>query len=95
MPGESHGWRSLVDYSPWGCEESDFTSLHFLLEYRLALHDRNTHTHTHTHTYVNIYIYLWGWGRERSERGREMNFVLKEILSSKTREMNFVLKEIC
>ena len=25
LPGESHGWRSLVDYSPWGCKESDTT----------------------------------------------------------------------
>ena len=24
-PGKSHGWRSLVDYSPWGSEESDTT----------------------------------------------------------------------
>ena len=22
---ESHGWRSLVGYSPWGCKESDMT----------------------------------------------------------------------
>ena len=25
LPGEPHGQRSLVDYSPWGCEESDTT----------------------------------------------------------------------
>ena len=25
LPGESHGQRSLVDYSPWGCKESDTT----------------------------------------------------------------------
>ena len=25
MPGESHGWRSLVGYSPWGRKESDTT----------------------------------------------------------------------
>ena len=25
MPGESHGERSLVGYSPWGCKESDVT----------------------------------------------------------------------
>ena len=25
LPGESHGQKSLVDYSPWGCEESDMT----------------------------------------------------------------------
>ena len=37
MPGESHGGRSLVGYSPWGYKESDtteplhFTSLHSLL----------------------------------------------------------------
>ena len=24
-PGESHGWSSLVDYSPWGHKESDMT----------------------------------------------------------------------
>ena len=25
LPGKSHGWRSLVIYSPWGCKESDMT----------------------------------------------------------------------
>ena len=25
LPGESHGWRSLVGYSPWGCKELDMT----------------------------------------------------------------------
>ena len=25
LPGESHGERSLVGYSPWGCKESDIT----------------------------------------------------------------------
>ena len=30
LPGESHGWRSLVGCSPWGQEESDTTErLHF------------------------------------------------------------------
>ena len=30
LPGESHGWRSLVDYSPQGRKESDTTEqLHF------------------------------------------------------------------
>ena len=31
LPGKSHGRRSLIDYSPWGCEESDTTErLHSL-----------------------------------------------------------------
>ena len=25
LPGESHGWRSLGGYSPWGRKESDMT----------------------------------------------------------------------
>ena len=30
VPGKSHGRRSLVGYSPWGCSESDMTErLHF------------------------------------------------------------------
>ena len=32
LPGKSHGERSLVDYSLWGCKESDMTdSLTLLL----------------------------------------------------------------
>ena len=27
LPGESHGQRSLVGYSPWGCTESDMTEV--------------------------------------------------------------------
>ena len=31
LPGNSHGWRSPVGYSPWGRKESDTTEqLHFL-----------------------------------------------------------------
>ena len=30
LPGKSHGRRSLVGYSPWGCKESGMTEqLHF------------------------------------------------------------------
>jgi len=30
LPGKSHGWRSLVGCSPWGCRESDTTDgFHF------------------------------------------------------------------
>ena len=31
LPGKSHGRRSVVGYSPWGCKESDTTDqLHFI-----------------------------------------------------------------
>ena len=40
-----HGQRSLVGYSPWGCEESDMTE-----QLNTARARAHTHTHTHTHT---------------------------------------------
>ena len=27
LAGETHGQRSLVGYSPWGCKESDMTEV--------------------------------------------------------------------
>ena len=37
LPGKSHGWRSLVGYSPWGRKESDTTKwLHFLSFFSLT-----------------------------------------------------------
>ena len=33
LPGESHGQRSLVGYSLWGCKESDTTEQLYLLTY--------------------------------------------------------------
>ena len=40
LPGNSHGWRSLVGYSPWGRKESDTAErLHFhALEKEMATH---------------------------------------------------------
>ena len=42
LPGESHGWRSLVGCSPWGQEELDMPEgLHFhfhALEKEMATH---------------------------------------------------------
>ena len=38
MAGKSHGWRSLVGYSPWGRKESDMTEgLHFTSTLRETL----------------------------------------------------------
>ena len=38
LSGESHGWRSLVGYSPPGCKELDMTEqLHFVYIYQILL----------------------------------------------------------
>ena len=49
LPGESHGQRSLVGYSPWGCKESDTAEVtehpHNLLE------DERLHWIDHKHPF--------------------------------------------
>ena len=36
LPGESHGWRSLVGYSPQGLKESDMTErLHYVCHWAI------------------------------------------------------------
>ena len=47
LPGESHGQRSLADYSPWGHKGSDKTEQLSMCACACA----HTHTHTHTHTH--------------------------------------------
>ena len=44
LPGKSHGQRSLVGYSPWGCKGSDMT------EHVCA------HTHTCAHTRNSLHL---------------------------------------
>ena len=46
LPGESHGQRILVGYSPWSHKENDWSNL------------AHTHTHTHTHTYTHTHTGL-------------------------------------
>ena len=48
LPGKSHGWRSLIGYSPWGRKESDMTErFHYSL---LPRHSWSVH-----HTSVQRY----------------------------------------
>ena len=45
LPGKSHGWRSLVGCSPWGCEESDTTErLHFNFSFHALEKEIATHS---------------------------------------------------
>ena len=46
LPEESHGQRSLMDYSPWGCKESDTPE------------QLNTHA-VHTHSFVLLDLICW------------------------------------
>ena len=51
LPGKSHGWRSLVGYSTWGCKESDKTErLHFHFHFHILLSHLHLYTELYTHT---------------------------------------------
>ena len=48
LPGKSHGWRSLIGYSPWCHKESDMTEqLHFHFHNRAEAPDSNPVTGFH------------------------------------------------
>ena len=54
-PGESHGQRSLVGYSPWGCKELDTTDgliLHFEEKVAYVLFNVNYYFKLHRYTLV-------------------------------------------
>ena len=55
LPGESHGQRSLVGYSPWGHKESKMTE-------RLTL----SHFHNYLVTREIKVSHAWGYGREEN-----------------------------
>ena len=49
LPGDSHGQRNLVGYSPWHHKDLDTTEVS----------STRTHTHTHTHTHMRMwYLYM-------------------------------------
>jgi len=41
LPGKSHGQKSLVGYSPWGCKESDTTERLDFIIWRTSVCSRN------------------------------------------------------
>ena len=59
LPGESHGGRSLVRYSPWGHKESDMTeqlhfiSLHFIYICVCVC------LYLYLHPYLSLYNYIF------------------------------------
>ena len=53
LPGESHGQRSLVTYSPWVAKSRTKLSAH-----------AHTNTHTHTHTHTMLYSFFAEYPRQ-------------------------------
>ena len=60
LPGKSHGWRSLVGCSPWGCKESDTLS-----DFTFTLHFRALEKEMATHSSILAWKIPWmeepGW----------------------------------
>ena len=65
-PGESHGQRSLVDYSPWGRTESDMTEQLILSLSRLESQSFNSgFTHVSMTPMSTLFIYWKGAERDK------------------------------
>ena len=64
--GKSHGRKSLVGYSPWGCKESDTTEqLHFHLSAKLCITGiHGIHNSANRRRYVEPSCYVAGGNKE-------------------------------
>ena len=65
-PGKSHGLRSLVGYSPQGCQELETIE-------QLSMHTSHTDIlynayHEYTHIYLCVYVYMGFPGGSDSEK---------------------------
>jgi len=61
LPGEFHGQRSLADYSPWGCNESDTTEqlvYIYIYIYIYIYHICMCIEYIHTYIYPNHFAVL-------------------------------------
>ena len=64
LPGKSHGWRSLVGYSPWGCKELDTTEW--------LNNNRDNSSHSFSQWVFTYYLLpIWHCCRDRGECGRQ------------------------
>ena len=63
MPGKSHGWRSLIGYSPWGRKESDTTEQLHLTVFPVVMYGCESWTVKKAeHQRVDAFE-LWCWRR--------------------------------
>jgi len=70
LPGEFHGQRNLVDYSPWGQKESDMT-------------ERLTRLHTSTLylVYMNIILnYVISWHNVSKAKKKEKGYRISQFI---------------
>ena len=68
LPGESHGQRSLVGYSPWSHTESDMTK-------RLGIHSGKLLYTPGIPAWYTVMTWGWGWGLIRGRFKREGIYV--------------------
>ena len=96
MPGKSHGWKSLVGYSPWGRKESDMTEwLQFLSFFLSWLKEVCTPSKNHI-VERNVYIFqLLSWYRKWSpERLRKCTILKNYLVVVLKTKLSFLLSLI-
>ena len=84
LPGKSHGQKTLVGYSPWGCKESDTTErLHFPYSYIKILTPKCGS------------IWRWGlWEVIRGHAGRALRNGISAHIEAQQAPLPFPLCEV-
>ena len=59
LPGESHGWRRLVGYSPWSLKESDTTERLHLIVVLVYNNSKDTNLDIYVQ-YIDVNMYNSG-----------------------------------
>ena len=98
LPGESHGRRSLVGYSPWGRKESDTTErLHFHFYFRQHIKKQrhyfaNIGPSSQSYDFSSSHVQMWELNYKES--WMQNNWCFWSVVLEKTLESPFDCKEI-
>ena len=82
LPGKSHGWRSVVAYSPWGRKELDTTERLHLTSLPPATPTRMLFGFTHFKFYW-VFWGLWGGGETEFSNSEKKQYIKRNNLEEK------------
>ena len=84
LPGESHGRRSLVGYSPWGRKDSDTTErLHSLTHSLTRIPAVSSYHGSFIENFINFSIVIWNIMKLSRTNASDANFNRKANFSVK------------
>ena len=91
LPGESHGQRSFMGYSPWGRKQSDMTPHSMAEEGRMGQRGDFEEGHLHTiHRLESSSLILWLWGTHTESLSDSATYLWLGMAGYETLRMTFL-----